>query len=272
MPEYLPKAILVAVIIVLISWFTYKGLNKDTAVFNPKTDQSAVSVAPVNFESLKTKYLGAVKTKQGFPVTYAEITATNASTINDIPGKINALLEKREYGYAALLAEIQAESQLSDTVFTNTGRMFINAAANTDNEELQLFFARRAEANLEKAKKINPESIAPNTDLAWVYLNDAAAASNPAEAMRPIVLLLEVVKKDPDNIEANYLLAINAERTGQNEKAIERYKKLISLQPQNPEYLQAISELYKKMGKTKEADDYNKRFLEINKTKINLIK
>ena len=81
--------------------------------------------------------------------------------------------------------------------------------------------------------------------------------------MKPMLMLLDVVKNDSDNIEANYYLAKLGVRSGQFEKAVKRFKKLVYLQPQNKEYCMELSEVYKLWGKPEEEQIWAKKALNL---------
>jgi cytochrome c-type biogenesis protein CcmH/NrfG len=72
--------------------------------------------------------------------------------------------------------------------------------------------------------------------------------------MKPSKLLLEVVRTDSTHIDAQYYLAKLAVESNQLEKAIERFKKLVYLQPQNQEYCLELSKIYGTLGNQKESE------------------
>ena len=76
--------------------------------------------------------------------------------------------------------------------------------------------------------------------LSSVYLHDA---SNVQRFMKGVRMLKDVLKLDSNNQEAIYKLAIFSVRSNQLEKAKQRFKKLISLQPENQGYRKMLEEL-----------------------------
>lgn len=79
--------------------------------------------------------------------------------------------------------------------------------------------------------------------LADVYMHDE---QNMQGFMTGIRTLKQVLELDSNNEEAIYKLAISSVRSNQLEKAKQRFKKLISLQPENEGYRRMLEELCKK--------------------------
>jgi uncharacterized protein HemY len=70
--------------------------------------------------------------------------------------------------------------------------------------------------------------------------------------MKGIGLLLEVVKQDPNNLKANLNLGMFSMKSGQFEKAVERFKTVIAQKPEVEPYFY-LAESYKQLGMRKEA-------------------
>src|SRR5688572_19914026 len=58
---------------------------------------------------------------------------------------------------------------------------------------------------------------------------EAVALVNGQDPMRGIVALREILQDDPDNIEAHWHLGLFSVQSGQYDKALERFKKVIEL-------------------------------------------
>jgi cytochrome c-type biogenesis protein CcmH/NrfG len=100
----------------------------------------------------------------------------------------------------------------------------------------------------QSALKLKPESLEGKTGLGVAYVNGGASP------MQGIALLLEVVKKEPNNWNANLNLGMFAMKSGQYEKAVGRFKTLIA-QKQELEPTFYLAESYKQLGMKKEAID-----------------
>lgn len=58
---------------------------------------------------------------------------------------------------------------------------------------------------------------------------EAVALVNGQEPMRGIKMLLEIVKEEPDNAEAHWNLGLFSVKSGQYDKALDRFKKVVEL-------------------------------------------
>jgi len=88
--------------------------------------------------------------------------------------------------------------------------------------------------------------------------------------MKGIGVLLEVLETDPENLDALYMLGDFSVESGQYEKAIERFKKLLSLRPLNPEYHFKLSEVFSRMSQKDSAEYYLNKGVELRKNKENI--
>ena len=73
------------------------------------------------------------------------------------------------------------------------------------------------------------------------------------DVMKGVGLLKDVVAKDSNNIQAIFTLGMLSIQSGQFDKAQERFEKLITIQPFNPEYYFYLGEVYAKGGNTQKA-------------------
>lgn len=92
-----------------------------------------------------------------------------------------------------------------------------------------------------KALELNPESLDAKTGLGVAYVS---GTNNP---MQGIQMLLEVVKEDPNNLKANMNLGLFSMKSGQFNKAVERFKTVISIN-QSPEAYFYLATSYENMG------------------------
>ncbi|MEO5912405.1 MAG: tetratricopeptide repeat protein [Pelobium sp.] len=97
-----------------------------------------------------------------------------------------------------------------------------------------------------KALEIKPESLDAKTGLGVAYV------SGTQEPMKGIALLLGVVKEDPKNMKANMNLGMFSMKSGQFEKAVDRFKTVISISPA-PEAWFYLGTSYENMGMKPEA-------------------
>lgn len=90
-----------------------------------------------------------------------------------------------------------------------------------------------------------------------------ALADKRETMMLSIPLLLKVVREDSTNILAQYTLGMLSIESGQFDKALNRFEKLISLQPSNAEYHFQAARSLELMGNKEMALVYYKKSLEL---------
>ncbi len=171
---------------------------------------------------------------------------------------IELLDSMRQYGYAAYLSERLATINKSWYRHSQSSRYYLMENYSNNNPTNSLMYYQRAKVNLEKSLELNPNNNSAKIDLAICVktINDVLPPSDPLAFMQPAKLLLDVVKNDSNNADAQYYLGRLAVESNQYEKAIVRLKKVVSLQPQNKEIYSEIAEIYQLMGNDKEAKQW----------------
>jgi tetratricopeptide (TPR) repeat protein len=76
--------------------------------------------------------------------------------------------------------------------------------------------------------------------------------------------LEESLKKDPNNIDLLYTIALTEDQLGQTNSALNHYQKALSLSPRDEDVLKNIGLIYLKMGKADLAQDYLIRAASLN--------
>ena len=85
-----------------------------------------------------------------------------------------------------------------------------------------LVSAPRSPRESREAAKVDPQRI---------RMAEAVALVNGQDPMRGIMMLREVLEEDPDNAEAHWHLGLFSVQSGQYDKALERFKKVLELEP-----------------------------------------
>jgi tetratricopeptide (TPR) repeat protein len=98
----------------------------------------------------------------------------------------------------------------------------------------------------QKALEFNPKSLDAQTGLGIAYVT---GTQNP---MKGIQMLLAVVKEDPKNIKANMNLGMFSMKSGQFQKAVDRFKTINAIQP-SPESWFYLATSYENLGQKPEA-------------------
>lgn len=250
------KQIVVSVIVVAIIGCLYmlpvKGLIK--AKEGSKADKANVMPAKRNAAAVTGDMVSAS--------AKAAIGAALTAKINDLEGQLKNASGADELKLQKQLASqwddvnqpapaafyyqamARKENKLED--WLNAGNRFNDAYKLTQDTLTQPAFVANAAEAFQSALKLKPESLEGKTGLGVAYVNGAAGP------MQGIALLLEVVKKDPKNWNANLNLGMFAMKSGQYEKAVGRFKTLLE-QKQELEPTFYLAESYKQLGMKKEA-------------------
>ena len=105
----------------------------------------------------------------------------------------------------------------------------------------------------ETVLKINPKNLDAKTDLGICYTEGTA---NP---MQGIMMLRDVVKENPEHENAQFNLGVLSMRSGQYEKAAERFQKVLSINPERKEMYLMAGKAYMMAGNmTKAAENFEK--------------
>lgn len=150
------------------------------------------------------------------------------------------------YNYAISLADKASSEGASSKV---ASALLIDSVASLmEDEKLAAELNKYTEQLLNDALQLEPENKDALNNLAMVEIY------RKEDVMNGVQKLLKVVRIDNNNEMALYQLGILAVKSGQTDKAIERFEKLVSLQPQNKEYHKNLALLYGQKGNTSKAE------------------
>ena len=135
---------------------------------------------------------------------------------------------------------------------TFAAHLYLDNIRAQDDPELRDWMAEQAKGLLEQALKLNPNSDSLKVSLGSCYIF-GNVHGNPMEG---IMMVREVAERDPHNLYAQMTLGIGASMTGQFDKAIERFKKVIEHQPSNPEANLNLAEVYERKGDKQSAIEW----------------
>ena len=171
-------------------------------------------------------------------------------------------------------SDLQGQVLLYDSlakIWKDSARVFepyafyISEAAKLDNSEKKLTFAAQLflellrsehdEAKLnwetteaidlfERAIKLNPSNDDLRIGLGSCYVYGKGRSGNPQETMKGIQELLAVARRDSNNMKAQIVLGVGGLVSGQYDKALERFKKVLAREPNNVQAISYIAEVY----------------------------
>lgn len=105
----------------------------------------------------------------------------------------------------------------------------------------------------QRAIKLNPENDDLRIGLGSCYIYGNSRASDPQQTLKGIQEILSVARKDSTNMKAQLMLGVGGMVSGQYEKAIERFKRVVEAQPTNLEAIAYLADAYAATGKRAEA-------------------
>lgn len=151
---------------------------------------------------------------------------------------------------------------------------YIIEGAKLDNSEKNLTFAARLmldnlrheqdEAKLnwqtseaiqlfERALKLNPDNDDLKIGIGSAYVYGKGRSGNAEATMKGIQQLLSVVRKDSGNMKAQMVLGVGGLISGQYDKALERFKKIVLAEPGNLEAVAYLADTYAAKGEKDQA-------------------
>ncbi len=151
---------------------------------------------------------------------------------------------------SALYLEVVANAEPTLINWLNAGGRLLKSFENTqDSASIKPILLQKANVAFTKALAIDSTSLDAKTGLGITIVNGMGAP------MQGIGMLLDVVKKDPKNLKANMNLAMFAIKSGQFDKAIIRFKEIISNIKATPDAYFYLATAYESLGKNTEAID-----------------
>jgi tetratricopeptide (TPR) repeat protein len=193
--------------------------------------------------------------KEGLNASIAEeITALEAK-LNQAPASGKLAIQKQlaekwdDVNQPAPQAFYYQMIAAKDSTYANwlkTGDLFAAAYQSAPDTLVQPALTQKAIDAYQKALALQPNSLDAKTGLGVAYVS---GTGNP---MQGIQLLLGVVKEDPENVKANYNLGLFSMRSGQFDKAVNRFKTVIAKQP-DPESWFYLATSYENLGQKQEA-------------------
>ncbi|GAA4325398.1 hypothetical protein GCM10023149_27720 [Mucilaginibacter gynuensis] len=251
----------IAIISAVLYYQPVKGLIK------PKETRSAGGVASTDDHDHPA---ATVSVEQVSETSKAAIGEALAAKINDLEAKLKVTADDagklaiqkelatqwddvNQPGPAAFYYKDVASKEGTADSWVKAGNRFNDAYKLTQDTTAQPTYLANAVEAFETARKLAPDNLDVKTGLGVAYVNGGAPSP-----MQGISLLLEVVKQDPNNRNANLNLGMFAMKSGQYDKAIGRFKTVIAQKAEVEPYFY-LAESYKQLGQKKEAiEAYNK--------------
>jgi tetratricopeptide (TPR) repeat protein len=153
-----------------------------------------------------------------------------------------------------------ARLENSEKSLTFAARLFLEGLKNESRPDVKQWEAVQAKDLFERSLKLNPAN-----DSAKVYLGSVYLYGGLGSPMEGIGMVREVASRDSNNIHAQITLGEASLVSGQLDKAIERYKTVVRIQPDNLEAIFRIAETYEQMKKNAESVEWYRKSLPLIK-------
>lgn len=156
---------------------------------------------------------------------------------------------------AGYYAEQIAERSGTEDAWSIAGTSYLYGVKNYEEQKLKDFCFKRAIGALEKAASINPDNLDHKINLALGYA-DYPPKDNP---MKGILQLIDLNKKNPENVKVLNQLARLGLETNQVEKAIGRLEKALSISPDNEFTICLLAKAYRAANNEKLAESFDEK-------------
>jgi len=255
------KQIVVIVIVVAIMGYLFslpvKGLIKPkesrTSAGAKITEGRSVNGAAVNADYVSIAAKAAIGNNIAAQITAVETSLKNAGSDAEKLKLQKQLAQKwddvNQAAPAAFYYQAIAAKENTYQDWINAGDRFNDGYRYSQDTVAQPVLVLNAVSAFQNALKLNADGADAKTGLGIAYVNGGAPSP-----MQGIALLLDVVRKDPNNRKANLNLGLFAIKSGQFEKGVERFKGMIAVKPEFEPYFY-LAECYKQLGQKKEAID-----------------
>lgn len=210
--------------------------EKETPVSSKKTDASIEVFVAAALKTLSIQE----KTVYDSLLTIAK-TNTSDSAYKNVATFWDS---KKRPDFAALFVEKNAELAKTDEAFVKAGnRYFYAVRFAQDNNEIPVLYQNAIKC-YQKALDINPKNVDAKIQLASCFVEEGS------DPMKGIGLLREVEKTDSNNVKLQLNFAFFSVKSGQLEKAISRFEKVLNIDPLFIEAYLHLADVYEQQGNT----------------------
>ena len=160
--------------------------------------------------------------------------------------------------------EQKAEKDNSEKSYLNASYRYFDAYKDALDSSMKINMVNKAIKNYSKVLSLNPKNLDAKTDLAVLY------AEGTPEPMKGIMMLREVVAENPNHENAQLNLGFLSVKSGQFEKALERFDKVLEINPRHIEAYLLKAQVYVQMNDKQKAIDNFEKYKKLS-TDLNAI-
>jgi tetratricopeptide (TPR) repeat protein len=151
-----------------------------------------------------------------------------------------------------------ARLENSEKSLTFAAHLFLDNLTNEEDPRMKQWEALQAKDLFDRSLKLNPSNDSSKVGLGATYLFGGIAMP-----MEGIQMIRDVVQRDPNNAYAQMTLGKASVLSGQLDKAVERFKTVIQLQPGNPEASLLLADTYDRMNNKQAAIEWYEKSLSL---------
>jgi Flp pilus assembly protein TadD len=251
------QVLIIAAMLALVGFlFTrdVKGLIKPKEDQKSATASTAEATKPssISIDEASSIAKGLISQNSAKEISALESTYKNASGDDQLT-QAKQLAQKwddvEQAIPSAMYLEIVANKEPILTNWLAAGNRLLKGFDNSTDNEVRTALLQKANTSFAKAMAIDSTNTEAKTGLGITIVNGMGAP------MQGIMMLRDVVAKDPTNLKANMNLGIFAIKSGQFDKAITRFNTIINTIKATPDAYFYLATAYESLGKNKEAID-----------------
>ncbi|MEM6966383.1 MAG: tetratricopeptide repeat protein [Bacteroidota bacterium] len=234
----------------------YFGFDTKTNEQKGVEEKRLLSATSTDINALLLGAKNSLGSSEGSEVLLAEANlsaAKSESEKTEAYKKLSSAWYKiNRFAIAGYYAGQVAEMEGTDEAWSIAGAIY-NRGMNYESEEkIKDYCTTRAIEAFENAISLNPGNIDHQVNLAVCY------AENPPQdqPMKGVMMLLDVNKKNPENVAALTSLGRFGIQTGQFEKAVGRLEKALQLEPNNIKVNCLLAQAYQGFGQLDKAKTF----------------
>lgn len=196
-----------------------------------------------------------IETIANLPDSIADKIKNLRSELKDEGGKDTSVLARITHFWAhqnkpLIAASYQTERAKikPDTqVWNRAAENYQKAGKNSKDTALKQYATNQAVKAYKKILEKDPNRLDAKTKLAVAYVEGLG------QVMKGVGLLKEVLESNPEQKQALFTLGVLSIRSGQLDKALERFQKLVRIQPENGFYHFYLGTVHERSGNTEKA-------------------
>jgi len=225
------QLILIVLVGGLVAFIFFKGKNDPKALTSGDKEvkkQQDIDNNRGYFDQFKRNAKGSVSDSLSKKITDLERSLANASRDTNIIKKLGQTWEQAEKpGIAAYYYEKIAQQTPSTFTWYRAADNYYEAQKVASDSTLFNYFVDKSIDNFQKVLDKDPSNLNAKADLAVAYIEGRG------EVMKGVGLLKEVEQVNPNHRKALFYLGVLSIRSQQYEKALDRFQKLVEIEPEN---------------------------------------